>query len=346
MSFEPIRYGIVALGRAGWGIHIKDLRPRQDARIVAVADPQPERRKEAVDEFGCKAYERIDDMLNQDDVEVAVIATPSISHGPDAIASLRAGKHVIVEKPMAMNVAEADCMIAAAGETGRKLMVHQNYRFRREFTHLTEIVDSGLLGRLYHIRNYLTGFNPRYDWQTLAKNGGGLLNNTCPHFIDMILQLLGAPVTEVMGDLRQIASAGDVEDHVKAMLRAANGCTADMEITTAQNVAASMPKWILCGTHGTLTCDGTESVIRWFDPDQVAPIEAIDAAVPDRAYHSADLPWQEKTVEAQGPDIGGFYDNVTAVLRRGEPMYVTPESVRQVIDAIARIRKGTAFEGN
>ena len=85
-------------------------------------------------------------------------------------------------------------------------------------------------------------------------------------------------------------------------------------------------------------------MIRWFDPKEVKPLEVIDQAVSDRAYHSDELPWQEKTVKTEGPDIGGFYDNVLAVLRRGEPMYITPESVRQVIDVTARIRKGTAFD--
>ena len=64
----------------------------------------------------------------------------------------------------------------------------------------------------------------------------------------------------------------------------------------------------------------------------------------DRAYHRDDLPWQEKKVKSEGPDIGNFYDNVLAVLCRDEPMYVTPESVRQVMDVIARARKGTAFD--
>ena len=345
MSTESICYGVVALGRAGWDIHVRQLRDRPGARIVAVVDPLEERRRQAIDELSCQAYERLEDMLAQTDVEVVVIATPSFRHGPDTLAALRAGKHVVVEKPMAMSVAEADTMIAAATEADRKLFVHQNYRFKREFTHLREVAESGLIGRVFHIRNYMSGFARRFDWQTLAKNGGGVLNNTCPHFIDMILQLLGAPVTDLLGDLQQIAAAGDVEDHVKVFMRAANSCTADMEISSAENLATKLPKWILCGTCGTLTSDGKESVIRWFDPQAVDPLEAIDTAVPDRAYHSDQLPWQEKTVPTEGPDVGDFYDNVAAVLRRGEPMYITPESVRQVLEVMARIRQGTAFDG-
>src|SRR5207247_5899878 len=113
-----------------------------------------------------------------------------------------AGKHVIVEKPMAMSLAEADSMIAAAKRARKKLIVHQNYRFYPEFLHLKEIVDSGLIGRVFHIRNYITAFARRNDWQTLSKNGGGVLNNTCVHFLDQILQLLPGTVAQVMGDLQ------------------------------------------------------------------------------------------------------------------------------------------------
>ena len=346
MSQNPIRYGVVGLGRAGWSIHVAGLRDRADAKIVAVVDPLEERRKEAAEQFGCKTYTRLASMLKQDDVEVVVVATPSVSHGPDSKKALKAGKHVVTEKPMALSVAEADSMIRAAEQADRKLFVHQNYRFNPESQHLFDVVRSGKIGRLYHIRNYSAGFNRRNDWQTLSKNGGGVLSNTCRHNLDVILQLLGAPVKQVMGDLKQIASAGDVEDHVKAFIRAENGVTAAMEVTSAQRIEGTLPKWVLAGTCGTLTSDGRESTIHYFDPTKAPPIEAVDGPVMTRAYGNKDeLPWQVEKVPAVGPSIGNFYDNVHHVLREGGAMYVTPQSVREVIRTIALIRKGTDFPG-
>src|SRR5688572_29475841 len=127
---DPIRYGVVGLGRAGWDIHVKQLRERPDAKVVAVVDPVPERREQTEREFaGCKSYAKLADMLRkQPDVEVVVVATPSALHAPDAKKSLKAGKHVVVEKPMAVSVAEADSMIKTAGQAGKRLFVHQNYR--------------------------------------------------------------------------------------------------------------------------------------------------------------------------------------------------------------------------
>src|SRR3954468_12658253 len=138
---DAVRYAVVGLGRAGWDIHVHQLRPRTDSKIVAVVDPVEDRRNEAAAEFGCKTYTSLSKMLRQEDVEVVVIATPSAQHGPDTKKSLRAGKHVAVEKPMAMSLAEADAMIRTSEETGKKLFVHQNYRFFPEFLHLKEVID-------------------------------------------------------------------------------------------------------------------------------------------------------------------------------------------------------------
>jgi scyllo-inositol 2-dehydrogenase (NADP+) len=344
---EPIRYGVVALGRAGWDIHIAELRNRADAKIVACADPIPERRAQAEAELGCKTYSTLAKLLKQDDVEVVVIATPSAQHARETKKSLAAVKHVVCEKPMAMSLAETDSVIKAARASGRHLFVHQNYRFWPEPNHLREVVDSGILGRLFHIRHYQSQFVRRNDWQTLAKNGGGTLNNTCPHFIDALIQLIGSPIKTIVGDLQQIASAGDVEDHVKLFLRGENGVTADLEVSNAQSLPAPLPKWILCGTHGTLTCDGTKSIIRYFDPAHVQPLPPIDAPAADRKFGNDDkLPWQEKTMNVEDrSDKRTFYDNVFEVLREDKPMRVTLDQVRELMRVIAVTRKGTNFSG-
>jgi predicted dehydrogenase len=170
-----------------------------------------------------------------------------------------------------------------------------------------------------------------------------VLNNTCIHFLDQILQHLPGKVTQAMGDLQQIASAGDVEDHVKAFLRTDAGATADIEISSAENVAMPLPKWVICGTCGTLTSpDGKTSTIRWFDPSQVPPLEVIDGPATDRKYGNEDkLPWQEKTGPVEHKSIGTFYDNVYAILRRGEPMVIPPESVRETMRVLSMIRKSS-----
>ena len=345
MQDGVIRSAVIGLGRAGWINHFLPMSRREDTKVVAVADPLPERREEAKASVGCRTYSTLGRLLKQqDDLDLIAVATPSHLHGRDTKKCLKSGHHVVVEKPMAMTLPEADSMIRAAKLAGRKLFVFQNQRFQPFCSHLNEIIRSGILGRVYHIRCQRAEFARRNDWQTLSKFGGGLLNNKCTHELDMIMEFMGTPVVNVMGDLQQIASPGDVEDHAKIFLKGANGCTADLEISSAQNIAGGVPKWVVCGSCGTLTSDGKTSTIRHFDP-QAAPALAVDeGAAKNRAYGNDDvLPWQERVVPATGRDRGSIYDNITGVLLRGESMRVTPESVRERVRVIAAVRKGTNF---
>src|SRR5512133_3782160 len=94
-SGEAVRFAVVGLGRVGWGIHVHQLRGRADASIVAVVDPVGGRRIQAAAEFGGQAYSDLGKTLKQADVEVAVVATPSVEHARDARRALKAGKHVV-----------------------------------------------------------------------------------------------------------------------------------------------------------------------------------------------------------------------------------------------------------
>ena len=108
-----------------------------------------------------------------------------------------------------------------------------------------------------------------------------------------------------------------------------------------------LPKWILCGTHGTLTCDGERSIVRFFDPKAAPPLEVIDGPAQDRKYGNADkLPWQERTIDVPPRPHGAFYDNVNAVLAGREAMRVTPASVRESMRVLELIRKSAGSKSD
>jgi hypothetical protein len=107
----------------------------------------------------------------------------------------------------------------------------------------------------------------------------------------------------------------------------------------AENAAAPLPKWVLCGTHGTVTSDGKVSTVRYFDPKEVTPLEAVDGAAPNRRYGNDDrLPWREKVVRADEYAEVEVYGNVYGVLKRGDAVFVTPASVREGLRAMELIR--------
>ena len=109
--------------------------------VVAVCDPDRERQEEAKERFDCLAYDDFAGLVADEAVELMVVANPSQLHCQDSIAAMRAGKHVIVEKPMAPTLDEVDEMIAASKETGQILTVNQNYRYASDFSKLRRLLN-------------------------------------------------------------------------------------------------------------------------------------------------------------------------------------------------------------
>ncbi|MCZ7648502.1 MAG: Gfo/Idh/MocA family oxidoreductase [Planctomycetota bacterium] len=350
---KPVKTAIAGLGRAGWNIHGRAIKQRQeqgkrDFDVVAVIDPLDERLKEAEATFpGCKGFKDWKTFLKEKNgAEFIVIATQSVAHGPMSIDALKAGLHVMTEKPMAMSVKEADKMIAAAKKAKRILTIHQNRRTDPDVHHLLHIFKSGILGKVFMIKQYSSHFARRNDWQTLRKFGGGTLNNTCPHTIDQLLLLLESPVKDVWGDLQACVTAGNAEDHVKVLIRGKNGRVIDMEVTSAY--AFGQPGWQVMGTLGSLRQEGDEFVIKHLDPKKLKKLKADPSmAVPDRKYGvigGEQLEWQETRVKAKDPQFAvNFYDRLYDSIRNKKKLFITPESVREQLRVIEMARRGTKF---
>lgn len=334
-----IRVGIAGLGRSGWNIHAHTLRTLGDSyRITAVTDAMQDRLTEANSELGCNVYTDFDAMLADDHVDLVVVATPNPLHTTHAIAAMRAGKHVVCEKPFALNVADADRAIAASHETGRILAPFQNRRFEPHFLKVKQLIDSGELGRILQIRMVWHGFTRRWDWQTLKQYGGGLLNNNGAHLIDQALTLLDDDEPEMFVDLQRGLSSGDTEDHIKVILRNHAGMTIDVELT---NVAAyEQDRWHICGTNGGLV--GTTSKLQWKTIDWAQmpprPVER-DPHVSNRQYNRDDIQWTEHHWQEpeNSPNVAvSFYENLHATLTQNKPLFVTPQSVQQQIRILNR----------
>lgn len=218
MTAQHIKVGIAGLGRAGWGIHAQALIGLKDRfTVTAVCDPDPERQAEAQSTFGCRAFSQLGELLHHSDIDVdlVVVATPSQMHADDTIRSLQAGKHVLVEKPMALSVADVDAMIGAARKADRFLTVNQNYRYAPDYAAVKQVMDSGVLGRVLQVRIAVHQFSRRWDWQTLKKRGGGILNNHGAHVVDWALLLFDDPQPQLFCRMEATPLyAGDADSHV------------------------------------------------------------------------------------------------------------------------------------
>ncbi len=337
----PIRVGIAGLGRSGWGIHAEAVGELSELfTLVAVCDPDAERQKEAGERFGCRAYDAYPDLVADDEVELVVVATPSQLHARDTISALRAGKDVLVEKPMARNLAEVDEMIAVAQETGRILTVNQNYRYAADFQKVKEIIASGVLGRILEIRIAVHQFRRRWDWQTLKQYGGGILSNHGAHVVDWAMLLIDDPEPEIFCHMEATPLyAGDADSHVKLLIRPQDGPVIDIELTHA--CAYPQETWLVMGTQGGLSSD--RRTVRWkyFDPGEAPALVLDTQPTPDRSYNSETLPWQVKSCELVddfGAGVRQLYRDLHATIRCGRPLAITPESVRRQMAILDRCR--------
>ena len=331
-----IKVGIAGQGRSGWGIHARLIEPLDELyQVVAVADRLANRQREAAARFGCRTYDDLASMLQDDEVELVVNSLPSHLHPSGSIAALRAGKHVVCEKPMAARVADADDMIDAARQAGRVLAIFQNYRYDPDLQKVQEVIASGVLGRIVMIRMAWQGFGRRWDWQTLQEYDGGSLNNTGPHPLDMALQFFGPTKPEVFCHLERTLTLGNAEDHVKLILHGPDAPMIDLEITSA--CAYRQDPWLVMGTQGTLT--GTRRALRWryLDPAQLEPRQVDERPTPDRSYNREGIEWTEGSwdrSEYTGPGHTGFYLDLYETIRHAKPLFITPESVRRQVEVL------------
>jgi predicted dehydrogenase len=298
-----------------------------------------------VQTLGCRAHPDFAALLDDRDVELIVIATPSHVHAQQAIDALERGKHVVCEKPMALSAADADRMIAAAERGSRLLTVFHNMRYWGDFQEVREVIASGKLGRIVQVKITMHRFTRRWDWQTVREFGGGALFNAGAHLVDLALQLMGdrAEPQVIAADLRHALTSGDAEDHAKILLRdgaSADGPTFEVEISNA--CAYPQETWHVMGDAGGL--HGSTEALEWKWLDLAAlpkrPVDRSTAAA-DRRFNREELSWQQDRWTQgpqESPDYVAFYEDLYPALRDGRPLAITPQSVRRTLVVLEQCR--------
>lgn len=336
-----IKVGIAGLGRSGWGIHgrlIEPLSAKYD--IAAVFDPNEERMKEAEQRFGCRSHKTFGQLVNDDELELIVVATPNKLHAKHAIQAMESGKNVVCEKPMATTLQEARKMIDCSKKTGNVLAVFQNRRYGADFLTVKKVIESGVLGRIVEIKLMYHNFGRRWDWQTLKKFGGGTMNNTGPHPIDQALTLFGDKEPKVFCQRDVTLTLGDADDHVKVILYGKGSPTVEVEITAA--CPYPQYKWLVMGTQGGLSGSFTELNWKYFDPKKLPKRKVEEEPLPGRSYCSEKIKFIEKSWDAKNdksPGETGFYLDLYQTLRKEKALYITPESVYRQMKVLDTCRK-------
>lgn len=286
MSDKEIRFGIVGAGMIA-GYHAAAIRATPGASLVAISETvQPE---QAAARMGVPCEPRYEDLLARDDIDVICICTPSGMHAQQAIAAAQAGKHVLIEKPMALTLEDADATIAASRKSGVLCAVVLQRRTDPTFRAVREAIDAGELGRLVLGTISVPYFRPQsyYDsagWRgTWALDGGGALMNQGIHLVDLLTWYMG-DVAEVQARYDTLAHEIEVEDSLTAALRFENGALGSIVASTA--AAPGFPHRVeIYGDRGGIQLEG-EGVVRW-EGEALRQPPALSAA-PAQAGAGAD----------------------------------------------------------
>jgi predicted dehydrogenase len=253
---DRLRCAVIGAGAIGLE-HLNSLSQCHRGTAVAIAESNPARAKEASDRFKiARSYSDYRELLEQADIDAVTIALPNHLHAPVAIEALRARKHVLIEKPMAMNAKEASKIIDTAAKMRRTIMVAQNYRFHRQTQLARLLIQRGDLGEIYHARCFWlrrSGIPRIGSWFTQKKfAGGGATHDIGAHMLDACLHLMDDfNVSSVSGQTHsRFGSRGlgegswgkseidpakpfDVDDYGVALLKMKSGRTVNFEVSWA-----------------------------------------------------------------------------------------------------------------
>jgi len=207
MSERQLQLGVAGLGRA-FQFMLPALRSHPRVRLAGAADPRPEARARFSAEFAAPAYESVDELCRDDAIEAIHIATPHQFHAQHAQLAAQAGKHMLVEKPMALSLADCAAMVEAAGRAGVRLVIGHSHSFDEPIRRARAIIARGEVGavRMITALNFTDFlYRPRRPEELVTAEGGGVIFNQAPHQVDIVRLLGGGRVRS----LRAAAGAWD-----------------------------------------------------------------------------------------------------------------------------------------
>ena len=204
---SPVSLGLIGCGWVTTDRHLPALRQLPEARVVAVADIEPDQLKRVADRFHIeRRYTDFRELLKDSDIEAVAVCTPPGFHVEAALAALEMGKHLFVEKPLALGLDEIDRLIERARQSSSKVMVGFNLRWHRLVRQAREMIRRGEMGRIEVVRTVFTSAMPDEEtlpeWRKWRQQGGGVLLDKASHHFDLCRFLLQSDVEEVFATSR------------------------------------------------------------------------------------------------------------------------------------------------
>ena len=325
-----MKMGIIGFGGMGrW--HQWLIESIDELEIAGVWDIDQTAREKAI-ERGLKVYQSQEELLEQEEIEFVLIATPNDVHCSIAVAAMRAGKHVVCEKPVAMSSQELAEMWNVSKETGRFFTVHQNRRWDEDFLTVKKILDEQILGNVYRIESRVHGSRGiPGDWRAQKQYGGGMVLDWGVHLLDQIMMLKeNTPLKSVYSWITNVTNE-DVDDGFTTMLTFADGLQVLVEVGTSN--FTNLPRWYVLGDNGTAILNDFKprgEIVRaqGMNETDIVPVQTAAGLTKTMAPRRDDTIFHEELPKVES-DVRDFYRNVIDVIENGaEPLVKLPQVMR------------------
>ena len=328
--------GIIGYGgMAGHHEHVLSTYPR--VNLKGVYDVNPARGK-AAEQQGYKAYASKEALLSDPEIDLVLVATTNEAHMDLCIEAMRAGKHVISEKPVTNSSAELEKIIAVQKETGKVFTIDQNRRTNKDFVLMKRNVEAGLLGDVYVIESRVEGSRGMPSgWRTIKNLGGGMMLDWGVHLIDQLMYMY--PDSKVVNVFCKMYSIeySEVDDNFRLTMTFDNGITAHIEVST--NNYITHPRWYVLGKTGTLEigdwdCDG--KIVRCIDKENKWAEEIVYTKAGPTKTMAPRNPNSTETIAISEPtdvtdDLTVVYDQFVDAVEGKADLTITPAQAMRVM---------------
>ncbi len=293
-------------------------------------------RMQIAKEQGYVTYSSKEELLQDPEIDIVLIATTNDTHCALALEALRAGKHVICEKPVTMTSAELKSIMSAAKNMGKVFTIDQNRRFNRDFINMCKSIEEGLIGKPYVIESRVEGSRGMPEgWRTKKAQGGGMMYDWGVHLIDQVMYFIKEEVTNVFCKMYSI-NYPEVDDNFRLTITFKSGITAHIEVST--NNFINHPRFYVLGTEGTMIItewDGTGKIVQKLYDDNKwdSEIKKVNAG-PTKTMAPRDPKTQKEIILTEPQGVSDNLDPVYIQLVNaieGKELLIKPEEALRVI---------------
>jgi predicted dehydrogenase len=343
-SDRSLGVGLLGYAQSVGQAHGLGIEATPDLTLRAVCDLDQQRLKQAQQDFpSVKTYDSADAFAKAPEVDVVIVATPPNTHASLSVQMMAAGKHVVCEKPLALNRKETAAMVEMAETQQVHLSCHQNRRWDVDYLAIKQALADGLIGELFYLETFVGGFDhPCGYWHSHDEISGGTAYDWGGHYLDWLVSLIPERVTTVIST-RQKRVWHDVTnaDQERIQIRFAGGQEA--EFIHSDIAAVRKPKWYLLGTEGAIVSNWRDvstyeiDPVLYFHQHDIPATEMVPDLTLNRRHHTGQIVPQKLALPKREHYL--FHWNLADHLLTGEPIVASlDDSVRvvEILEAAAR----------